>query len=168
MTVVNIKSVQENRDGSIEVLPSSNEVTIKPMRPSQVGKLAKIISATQKDLQSNETFKQTVTALFSDYAEGMELRDFMRGEDFNVFMLLDTVGFLLDKAPDRLNEIIVAMTGINRLHVENQDMDTYFDIIEGVLEVNDIEKIVKRIQRILDKMGKAFSFMRVNQEANNA
>ena len=51
------------------------------------------------------------------------------------------------------------MSGIDRTFVENQDMDTFFDLVEKVIEVNDIEKIVKRIQRLSSQMGKAFNFL---------
>ena len=48
---INIKSIQENRDGSIEVLNQSTEVALKPIRPVQFGKLTKVVNATIKDLQ---------------------------------------------------------------------------------------------------------------------
>lgn len=164
MTKVNIKSVQENRDGSIEVLPQSTEVEIMPVRPSQFGKLMKVVNATQKDLQSNEQFKETVTKLFGEYAEGFDFEDLFRNEDFNVFSILDALGFVAEEVPDRLTEIIEVTSGINRVLIENQDMDTYFDIIEQVIEVNDIEKIVERIKRLSSKMGKALNFLQANQD----
>ncbi|WP_059748579.1 hypothetical protein [Staphylococcus haemolyticus] len=82
---INIKSIQENRDGSIEVLNQSTEVAIKPIRPVQFGKLTKVVNATIKDLQKNEDFKKTVQNLFGEYADGFTLVDLIRSEDFNVF-----------------------------------------------------------------------------------
>ncbi|AVH47466.1 hypothetical protein MXE62_02770 [Staphylococcus haemolyticus] len=156
---INIKSIQENRDGSIEVLNQSTEVAIKPIRPVQFGKLTKVVNATIKDLQKNEDFKKTVQNLFGEYADGFTLVDLIRSEDFNVFNILDAVGFLLEETPERVFEIVSIMSGIDRTFVENQDMDTFFDLVEKVIEVNDIEKIVKRIQRLSSQMGKAFNFL---------
>ncbi|MCY1563814.1 hypothetical protein NW133_07410 [Staphylococcus pettenkoferi] len=161
---VNIKQVQVNRDGSVEVLNQSNEVTIEPIRPRQFGSLMKIINTTIKDLQGNKDFQRTVQKFFGDYAEGFTLEDLFRDEDFNVFALLDAIGFLLEETPERVIEIIVAMTNIQRELVENQDMDTFFDIIERVIEVNDIEKLVERIKRVSSQMGKAMDFLRANND----
>lgn len=162
--VINIKSVQENRNGTIEVLPQSTEVEIKPIRPSQFGKLTKVVNATIKDLQANEDFKKTVQNLFGEYAEGFTMADLVRSDDFNVFNILEAVGFLSEETPERVIEIASIATGIERVLIENQDMDTFFDIIEQIFEVNDVEKIVKRIQRLSSQMGKAFSFLRTNDE----
>ncbi len=163
--VINIKSVQEDkRNGTVEVLPQSTEVEIKPIRPSQFGKLTKVVNATIKDLQANEDFKKTVQNLFGEYAEGFTFQDLVRSEDFNVFNILDAVGFLLEETPERIVEITSIATGIDRVLIENQDIDTFFDIIEQIFEVNDIEKIFNRIKRLSGQMGKAFSFLRTNNE----
>ena len=47
---INIKSIQENRDGSIEVLNQSTEVAIKPIRPVQFGKLTKVVERNYQRL----------------------------------------------------------------------------------------------------------------------
>lgn len=164
MTKVNIKDVQTNKDGSVEVLSSSNEIEIKAIRPAQFGALMKIINATQKDLQKNEDFKLTVQKLFGEYQDGFDLEDLFRSDDFNVFSIMDAVGFLLEAVPERLTEIIAVTSDINPIVVEQQDMDIYFDLIEAVIEVNDVEKIVARVKRLSGQMGKTFSFLRPKQE----
>ncbi|MDW4175293.1 hypothetical protein QI193_02620 [Staphylococcus saprophyticus] len=164
MTKVNITDIQGNKDGSVQILDSSKSVEINPIRPAQFGALTKVINETQKDLQSNEDFKLTVQKLFGEYQDGFDLEDLFRSEEFNVFSIMDAVGFLLEAVPDRLTEIVAIMSGINRFTVEHQDMDTYFDLIEAVLEVNDIEKIVARVKKISTQVGKAFSFLTPQQD----
>lgn len=164
MTKVNITDVQGNKDGSVQILDSSRAVEINPIRPAQFGALTKAINETQKELQNNEDFKLTVQKLFGEYQEGFDMQDLFRSDDFNVFSIMDAVGFLLEAVPDRLTEIVAIMSGINRFTVEHQDMDTYFDLIEAVLEVNDIEKIVARVKKISTQVGKAFSFLTPQQD----
>lgn len=168
MTKVNIKDVQPNKDGSVEVLSSSNEVEIKAIRPAQFGALTKVINETLKDLKKNDEFKLTVQNLFGEYQDGFDFEDLLCSEEFNIFSVMDAVGFLLEKVPDRFTEIVAIMSDINRFTVENQDMDTYFDLIEAIIEVNDIEKIVARIKKISSQMGKTFGFLRPVEDEKQA
>ncbi|EPU7769456.1 hypothetical protein ACVZOR_001953 [Staphylococcus pseudintermedius] len=62
--------------------------------------------------------------------------------------------------PQRTTEILSVTSGISQDYLELQDMDTYFEIAEAVIEVNDIEKIVKRVQSLSRKLGKALAFMK--------
>lgn len=168
MTKVNVTDIQGNKDGSVQILDSSRSVEINAIRPAQFGALTKVINATVKDLQKNEDFKQTVQKLFGEYQEGFDLEDLFRSDEFNVFSIMDAVGFLLEEVPDRLTEIVSIMSGINRFVVEHQDMDTYFDLIEAVIEVNDIERIVERVKKLSTQMGKAFSFLQAKEEQPNS
>lgn len=164
MTKVNVTDIQGNKDGSVEILDSSRSVEINAIRPAQFGALTKVINQTIKDLKQNEEFQTTVQKLFGEYQEGFDLEDLFRSEDFNIFSVMDAVGFLLEEVPDRLTEIVSIMSGINRFVVEHQDMETYFDLIEAVLEVNDIERIVERVKKISTQMGKAFNFLQAKEE----
>lgn len=168
MTKVNITDIQGNKDGSVQILDSSRSVEINAIRPAQFGALTKVINQTIKDLKQNEEFQTTVQKLFGEYQESFDLEDLFRSEDFNIFSVMDAVGFLLEEVPDRLTEIVSIMSGINRFVVEHQDMDTYFDLIEAVLEVNDIERIVERVKKISTQMGKAFSFLQAKEEQQNS
>ena len=164
MTKVNITDVQGNKDGSVQILDSSRSVEINAIRPAQFGALTKVINQTIKDLKQNQDFQTTVQKLFGEYQEGFDLEDLFRSEDFNIFSIMDAVGFLLEEVPDRLTEIVSIMSGVNRFIVEHQDMETYFDLIEAVLEVNDIERIVERVKKISTQMGKAFNFLQAKEQ----
>lgn len=163
MKKVNVKLVEQDKTGVVTTTGQSNEMEIKAIKPAQFGALMKIINSTQKDLQKNEDFKLTVQKLFGEYQDGFDLEDLFRSDDFNVFSIMDAVGFLLEAVPERLTEIVAVATEINPFTLEHQDMDTYFDLIEAVIEVNDIERIVERIKKLSTQMGKAFSFARGNQ-----
>lgn len=170
MTKVDITDINGNKDGSIQILDTSQKVEINAIRPAQFGALTKVINQTIKDLKENKDFQTTVQKLFGEYQEGFDLEDLFRSEDFNVFSIMDAVGFLLEEVPDRLTEMVAIMSGINRFTVEHQDMETYFDLIEAVLEVNDIERIVERVKKLYGQMGKTFSFLQPadNNKQSNA
>ncbi|PTK42333.1 hypothetical protein BUZ61_17640, partial [Staphylococcus nepalensis] len=53
---------------------------------------------------------------------------------------------------------------IDRVTIEYQEMDKYFDLVEAVIEVNDIEKLVARIKKLSGTLGKTFKFLNRNQQ----
>ncbi|MDF0113433.1 hypothetical protein O0K30_11515, partial [Staphylococcus pseudintermedius] len=126
----------------------------------QFAALTKILNETQKDLQSNKDFQKTVGNLIENLTEGFDFEDIFRSEEFNVFDILNALGFLIEEVPQRTTEILSVTSGISQDYLELQDMDTYFEIAEAVIEVNDIEKIVKRVQSLSRKLGKALAFMK--------
>ncbi|MFO3690249.1 hypothetical protein [Staphylococcus felis] len=172
MTKVNIKKFETDKQGNpIKATNESFSIEIEPIVPRQFGALAKVFNEMQKDLQKNEEFRKTVQNLFSLFQEGFDLQDIFRSEEFNVFTILDALGFLIENAPKRLSQIVGIASGINATYLEAQDVDTYFDIIEAIIEVNDIEKVVSRIKALQKKLGKAFAFMMPKtdeEEARNA
>ncbi len=161
---VTLRQIEVDKNGQVYYTSTSNDFEVQPIRPAQFGALMKVINATQKELQSNENFKQTVTQLFGEYADGFTFDELFRSGDFNIFNVLDAVGFLLEEAPDKLAQIISIMSNIDRTTIEHQDMDKYFDLIEKVVEVNDIEKLVTRIKTLSKNLGKAFSFLQNKKE----
>lgn len=161
---VTLRQIEVDKNNQVHFTTTSNDFEIQPIRPAQFGALTKVINATLKDLQTNENFKKTVTQLFGEYAEGFDLEELFRSNDFNIFNVLDAVGFLLEAAPERLSEIISIMADIDRVTIEYQDMDKYFDLVEAVIEVNDIEKLVARIKKLSSTLGKTFKFLNRNQQ----
>ncbi|MCQ9290706.1 hypothetical protein NQ016_04125 [Staphylococcus hyicus] len=163
MTKVNLSKFETDKNGNIlGVTNESFSYEIKPIVPRQFGALAKVFNETQKELQQNNDFKKTVQNLFVNFQDGMSLEDMFRSEDFNAFTILDAIGFLVENAPKRLAQIVAIASGLDERYLEVQDMDTYFEIIEGIIEVNDIEKVVKRIKKLQEKLGKAFAFMKTD------
>lgn len=158
MTKVNINLFDQDKQGNLHETDQSKAIEIKPVRPGQLGAIAKVINSIQKDLQDNKEFQATVTNLFGQYTEGFDIEDLIRNEDFNIFDVLDALGFLIEKVPERTIELTSVASGIDSAYLEHQDMDTFFEIIEAVVEVNDIEKIVKRVKSLMDKVGKAMNF----------
>lgn len=118
-------------------------------------------------MQDNKEFQATVTNLFGQYTEGFDIEDLIRNEDFNIFDVLDALGFLIEKVPERTIELTSVASGIDSAYLEHQDMDTFFEIIEAVVEVNDIEKIVKRVKSLMDKVGKALNFNKTAKQTTS-
>ncbi len=164
MTKVNVKKFEQDRNGNLYATNESVSYEIEPIKPRQFGALAKVFNETQKDLQSNDEFKKTVQNIFGNYADGFTFEDIMRSEDFNVFTILDAIGFLVENAPKRLAQVMAIASGIDEHILQEQDADTYFEVIEAIIETNDIEKVITRIKKIQEKLGKTLSFLRPQQE----
>lgn len=158
MTKVNIQLFDQDKQGNLHETDQSKAVEIKAIRPGQLGAIAKVVNAIQKDLQDNKEFQDTVIKLFGQYTEGFDIEDLIRSEDFNIFDVLSAFGFLVEKVPERTIELTSVASGIDSAYLEVQDMDTFFEVIEAVVEVNDIEKIIKRVKSLMDKVGKAVNF----------
>ncbi|MDG0818779.1 hypothetical protein M4L90_02605 [Staphylococcus equorum] len=158
MTKVNIQLFDQDKQGNLHETDQSKAVEIKAIRPGQLGAIAKVVNGIQKDLQDNKEFQDTVIKLFGQYTEGFDIEDLIRSEDFNIFDVLSAFGFLVEKVPERTIELTSVASGIDSAYLEVQDMDTFFEVIEAIVEVNDIEKIVKRVKSLMDKVGKAVNF----------
>lgn len=159
MTKVQIKQFDTNARGEIVPTGTSQEVEITPIRPKQFGALTKVINATIKDLRKNKEFVGTVNNLFGEYGNGMTMQDLFRSDDFNAFTILEAIGFLIEEVPERFAEILSIASTIDKEALLYQDTDTYFEVAEAILDVNDVEKIVKRMKTIISKLGKNLAFV---------
>lgn len=164
MTKVQIKQFDTNARGEIVPTGTSQEVEITPIRPKQFGALTKVINATIKDLRKNKEFVGTVNNLFGEYGNGMTMQDLFRSDDFNAFTILEAIGFLIEEVPERFAEILSITSTIDKEALLYQDTDTYFEVAEAILDVNDVEKIAKRIKTIISKLGKNLSFVIPNSQ----
>lgn len=167
MTKVNIQLFDQDKQGNLHETDQSKAVEIKAIRPGQLGAIAKVVNAIQKDLQDNKEFQDTVIKLFGQYTEGFDIEDLIRSEDFNIFDVLSAFGFLIETVPERTIELTSVASGIDSAYLEVQDMDTFFEVIEAVVEVNDIEKIVKRVKSLMDKVGKALNFNKETKQTTS-
>lgn len=164
MTKVQVRQFDTNARGEIVPTGTSQEVEITPIRPKQFGALTKVINAAIKDLRQNKEFVGTVNNLFGEYGNGMSPRDLFRSDDFNAFTILEAIGFLIEEIPERFAEILSIASTIDKEALLYQDTDTYFEVAEAILDVNDVEKIVKRIKTISSKLGKSLSFVIPNNQ----
>lgn len=164
MTKVQIKQVDRDQNGTYFATNTSEQYEITPIKPKQFGALTKVINATIKDLRQNKEFVKTVNNLFGEYGNGMTMQDLFRSDEFNAFTILEAIGFLIEEVPERITEILSIASGIPTVQLLEQDDDVYLDIAEAILDVNDVEKIVKRIKTISSKLGKSLSFVIPNSQ----
>lgn len=94
----------------------------------------------------------------------MTMQDLFRSDDFNAFTILEAIGFLIEEVPERFAEILSITSSIDKEALLYQDTDTYFDVAEAILDVNDVEKIIKRIKTISSKVGKSLSIVIPNNQ----
>lgn len=159
MTKVQIKQVDRDQNGTYFATNTSEQYEITPIKPKQFGALTKVVNATIKDLRQNKEFVKTVNNLFGEYGNGMTMQDLFRSDEFNAFTILEAIGFLIEEVPERITEILSIASGIPTVQLLEQDDDVYLDIAEAILDVNDVEKIIKRIKTISSKLGKNLAFV---------
>lgn len=162
-TQVNFQIFDEDKNGKLYETENSKKIDIKAIRPAQFGALMRVLNKTFKELKENKEFTATVSAMFGKFQEGFDFEDLLRDEDFNLFNALDAIGYLLETVPERLYEIIGIASNIPVKHLEQQEMDVFFDIVEAILEVNDMEKLVDRIKVVWNRLGKTFKLPQMDQ-----
>lgn len=162
-TQVNFQIFDEDKNGNLYETENSKKIDIKAIKPAQFGALMRVLNKTFKELKENKEFTATVSAMFEKFQEGFDFEDLLRDDDFNLFSALDAIGYLLETVPERLYEIIGIASNIPVKHLEQQDMDVFFDIVEAILEVNDMEKLVDRIKVVWNRLGKTFKLPQVDQ-----
>lgn len=165
---VDLRIFEEDRNGVLTETENSKKIEITEIRPAQFGALMRVLNKTFKELKTNEEFTNTVTAMFGKYQDGFDLEDLLRDDDFNLFSVLDAIGYLLETVPERLNDIISIASNIDVRELEVQEMDVYFNVVEAVLEVNDMDKLVKRIKTVWGLLGKTFKLPTMEQVTSEA
>lgn len=162
---VNFQIFEEDKNGVLYETENSKKIEIKAIRPAQFGALMRVLNKTFKELKENKEFTTTVSAMFEKFQNGFDFEDLLRDDEFNLFNALDAIGYLLETVPERLFEIIGIASNIQVSHLEQQEMDVFFDIVEAVLEVNDMKKLVDRIKTVWNTLGKTFNLPTADQVA---
>lgn len=136
MTKVQLKINGEVKPFEIE------EVTVK-----QFKKAIKVIKTIIEEFKGNSKigdFMEFLTKLDNDKSKKSSSKD----TEFGV-QLAESFDFLLEEVPEQMVVLLAVISGIDEDTLDNQPVGTLFDIFDGIVEVNDIEKLVARGKKSL-------------------
>lgn len=169
MTVQVIKLNVLNNKNEEEVI----EATIKRLRVGQYTQVAKIIGGFVKRIREDEGLMQAIQAQFfgnfdeewMDQETGQLMESVKREIEGN---LIGALGFALEYLPEELVNLTSATANLHPNVVNNLDEESFFKVIESVIEVNDIERLKdlgkKHFDSIKDKLSQKAN--KQEQQAN--
>lgn len=132
----------------------TKEVNIKRMKTKQYGRVMSVVGGLTRRVTEDEALMNTVkTQIFKIYDEDWkdqetgQLLESIRGKLQGD--LIGSFGFALEFFPDELTKLIAAASNLSVEVIEALEIESLFDVVEAVIEVNDIKR--------LQELGKKFS-----------
>ncbi|MFU1768730.1 hypothetical protein ACM3BN_06450 [Mammaliicoccus sciuri] len=170
MAQVEIKTYEGNK------LVTEN-VEIKEMNILQIKRVSRELNKLVKDINTNDHLKSAVDTFFAKrneineenrrlYEEALEKAK-SDDDKVNVFQydgseafkragaqffkdVLGSFEIVLENTPDSLQNLISQASNINADVIGQQNVYTFLDIIDAVIEVNDIPKLIERLKKSKD------------------
>ncbi len=170
MAQVEIKTYEGNK------LVTEN-VEIKEMNILQIKRVSRELNKLVKDINTNDHLKSALDTFFAKrneineenrrlYEEALEKAK-SDDDKVNVFQydgseafkragaqffkdVLGSFEIVLENAPDSLQNLISQASNINADVIGQQNVYTFLDIIDAVIEVNDIPKLIERLKKSKD------------------
>lgn len=132
---------------------------IKKLNLMQFSKTIKLLTDVLKLGSENEAIAEMIdNVMFS--ASSDEQED-------NVFkaQTLDALVVVLNEAPEKGFDLLSTLSGVQADTLMAQDIETAFDVYDGILKANDIEAIIERAKKSLSATKQATAFMKKVQKA---
>lgn len=114
----------------------------------QVTSAIKIIKEILESARDNENIEQILDDLFNEAQENLD----MEAAEFGMRMLRKALGALdtlFVEVPEKTIELLSVLSGIEYDILIQQKAVDAFDIYDSVIEVNDMEKLIKRAKKSL-------------------
>lgn len=114
----------------------------------QITKAMKVISNILSTVQENEQLQSVFSEIFNQAQENMD----DSAEEFGMKLLQNAVGamdVLLIEVPEKAFELLAILADIEVETLMKQKPDEVFDIYDAIIQVNDIEKLIKRAKKSL-------------------
>ncbi|MCJ1757913.1 hypothetical protein MT409_01215 [Mammaliicoccus sciuri] len=155
----------------------TENVEIKEMNILQIKRVSRELNKLVKDINTNAHLKSAVDTFFAKrneineenrrlYEEALEKAK-SDDDKVNVFQydgseafkragaqffkdVLGSFEIVLENAPDSLQNLISQASNINADVIGQQNVYTFLDIIDAVIEVNDIPKLIERLKKSKD------------------
>lgn len=165
MTKVEIKT----KDGNKQV---TETIEIQEMGIIQIKNFSKEINRLVKDINGNEHLRNAIDTYFKKrteileenkkayekaVAEGQEnVQQVPEGEAFRQVGaqfyndVLGSFEILLENAPETLQNLVAIASKIDYDVLSEQDIYSFLDIVDAVIEVNDIPRLVERLKKSKD------------------
>ena len=151
---VNLKIKNEN---TVETIQHE----VEPINLFQFQKALKVIKEVFEIAQQDESLKGLLGDLFNAEENGDDLDARFIAQAMEAFEVL------LINIPNKAFELLAAMSGIGYDDLMTQRMEDVFDVYDAILEVNDIEKLVKRAKKSLAVTKSKVSFLNLARKATD-
>jgi len=138
---VNLKVKEDNTVQTIQ-----HEVEELSIR--QVTNSIKTVKGIIDIIQEDQHLQVLLVEMFESQQDDEEKSD----DDFGQVVLKNAVGamdVLLMELPDKALELLAILSGIEHDTLMEQKAEDVFDIYDAVIQVNDIEKLIKRAKKSL-------------------
>lgn len=127
---------------------SKKEVVIKAMRPYQFFAITKVLKTLINELNADENINGALVGLFDTVEEDMDTKDLLSALSAQfVKDSAGSIGLLLEVAPESALELISILSDVHPEQLKLQEMDTFFDVVDAIAEVNDLAKVVERVKK---------------------
>lgn len=182
MAQVEIKTYEGNKQ-------VTENIEIKEMNIFQIKRVAKELNKLVKDVNTNEHLKNALDAFFAKrneiveenrrlYEEAIakgesEAFQYSESEAFKQVGaqffkdILGSFELVLENAPDSLQNLISQASNINVEVLGQQNVYTFLDVIDAVIEVNDIPKLIERLKKSKDSFSAVLTVLFPKKEATN-
>ena len=138
---VNLKVKEDNTVQTIQ-----HEVEELSIR--QVTNSIKTVKGIIDIIQEDQHLQVLLVEMFESQQDDEEKSD----DDFGQVVMKNAVGamdVLLMEIPDKALELLAILSGIEHDTLLEQKAEDVFDIYDAVIQVNDIEKLIKRAKKSL-------------------
>src|SRR5699024_5287443 len=138
---VNLKVKEDNTVQTIQ-----HEVEELSIR--QVTNSIKTVKGIIDIIQEDQHLQVLLVEMFESQQDDEERSD----DDFGQVVMKNAVGamdVLLMEIPDKALELLAILSGIEHDTLLEQKAEDVFDIYDAVIQVNDIEKLIKRAKKSL-------------------
>ena len=133
--------------------------------------LMKVINSLMKEAKENTELKGLLTQLFEDESgqekdiKDVELSDVTSKVIDNAVGSFETIFIMV---PEKAFELLAALSGLSADDLQNEDIENIMNIFDAVVEVNDIEKLVNRLKKSLEKTKARMTFLQARRKATNS
>lgn len=131
----------------------------------KVGKIMKHYNQAKDDVnklyqeQYNEQKKQKIAEKDMQLVNVNETA-FVKALEYGRVELLDGLSEMLVELPSTVFDILATASGISKEILEKQNFDTFMDVVDATVEVNDLQAIVNRIKKSKDTFSQVTSLFK--------
>jgi Zn-dependent M32 family carboxypeptidase len=144
----------------------NTQYTINPLKAKQFLGLMKEVNKAIKELQSNESLGALFDDLFDEAQTDQTSEEVMQNLDANFLKkVVDSFDVIATEIPETAFRILSVTSGVPVDIIEEQGYEGVLEVYEAVLEENDIEKMVNRVKKSLEKTQGKIKFLNLKRKA---
>lgn len=169
-----VEIITETKDGK-----NVKSVDIKKMNVTQTAKVAKGISEVIKFINKNDKLQNAIKTFTNERQEVLkEAEEYYKANknkkevpEYDVGgetlsragskIWNDVLGVLSDllyEIPETVVSIVSNASGIDKDTLGEQDLETFIDVLEETIQVNDVEKLTARVKKLGNSLKPMFKF----------